>query len=371
MFHRSIVFFVFSVIVSSTVMSGQSLFYVYADQQSGNSTDISSRTQEVSQEDLPTEGKRSSEEKINHPPIANAGEDKIFSEGEVIQLDGSASTDKDNDKLSYLWQQASPRNPVVQLNDKTNPRPSFRAPQISGSEVSLTFLLTVSDGKLTSKDSVHLTIKTSPDNFVESTSKLTQQDNSKQTSTLHQPELKPRNQPQTNNGTASDTAASADETGFSPSAAKNSKPHKLVGTNGDDNLIGTDGVDNIDGKGGNDVIDAKAGNDKVDGGSGNDNIGGGFGNDKLKGGSGNDVLTGGPGKDSFSCGGGKDRVVDYNKAEGDKISSCEVKGPPTPPTTTGTLIITKHVVNDNGVLIKQKTLPFMLQQITLQITLTS
>ena len=62
------------------------------------------------------------------------------------------------------------------------------------------------------------------------------------------------------------------------------------------------------------------------------------------------MFTGGSGKDIFSCGSGQDRVLDYNKTEGDKVITCESIGsqPPPPQENTGTLFVTKHVINDNG-----------------------
>ncbi len=39
----------------------------------------------------------------NIPPVANAGEDKVINLGIALELDGSASSDADGDKLQYKW----------------------------------------------------------------------------------------------------------------------------------------------------------------------------------------------------------------------------------------------------------------------------
>jgi hypothetical protein len=41
----------------------------------------------------------------NQPPIANAGPDQTVNEGEKVTLDGTESTDPNDDIVSYLWEQ--------------------------------------------------------------------------------------------------------------------------------------------------------------------------------------------------------------------------------------------------------------------------
>ena len=87
-------------------------------------------------------------------PVANAGPDQTVSSGAKLTLDGSASADPDSgDTLSYLWEQTG--GTPVALSSTSARKPTFTAP---ASSASLTFKLTVSDGKLSSSDSVLVTV---------------------------------------------------------------------------------------------------------------------------------------------------------------------------------------------------------------------
>jgi hypothetical protein len=96
---------------------------------------------------------------VNRPPAADAGPDQTVNTGTSVTLDGSSSSDPDHDALSYLWAQTG--GPAVSLSSATASKPTFTAP---ASSASLTFKLTVSDGKLSSTDSVSITVvkKTTP-----------------------------------------------------------------------------------------------------------------------------------------------------------------------------------------------------------------
>ena len=79
----------------------------------------------------------------SHPPIADAGPDQIVYEGSEVTLDGSNSTDPDDDIVSYFWEQTAGIS--VSLSDPTAVQPTFNAPSVgSGGEV-LIFQLTVTD----------------------------------------------------------------------------------------------------------------------------------------------------------------------------------------------------------------------------------
>ncbi|QWL78547.1 retention module-containing protein [Aeromonas hydrophila] len=115
----------------------------------------------------------------------------------------------------------------------------------------------------------------------------------------------------------------------------------LFGQGGDDFLFGGAGNDILFGGAGNDTLYGESGNDTLYGGSGNDTLYGGSGDDTLSGGLGNDILIGGLGNDILKGDGGadtftwlqgdtaagsvaKDYVVDFSKAEGDKLDLSDL-----------------------------------------------
>ena len=81
-------------------------------------------------------------ETANSAPVANAGDDKTTKIDEVIYLDGTGSTDADNDELSYSWAFVSkPQDSMAELDNAEVYNPSFIADK-SGDYV---IALTVSD----------------------------------------------------------------------------------------------------------------------------------------------------------------------------------------------------------------------------------
>jgi uncharacterized repeat protein (TIGR01451 family) len=91
---------------------------------------------------------------VNRPPVADAGPDQSVNTSTSVTLDGSGSTDPDlGDTLSYLWQQQS--GTAVTLSSDTAKKPTFTAPNRA---TSLVFKLTVSDGVLTSSDTVAVNV---------------------------------------------------------------------------------------------------------------------------------------------------------------------------------------------------------------------
>lgn len=62
----------------------------------------------------------------NTPPMAHAGPDQTVTFGELVQLDGSGSTDADGDALDFNWGFSSlPSSSVASLSDPEAAKPSF------------------------------------------------------------------------------------------------------------------------------------------------------------------------------------------------------------------------------------------------------
>ncbi len=81
----------------------------------------------------------------NHPPVAATGSIQTVYKRSIVTLDGSPSSDPDQDSLTYAWTQTG--GPSVVLNGATSAKPSFVAPSVSGT---LAFSLVVNDGKVAS-----------------------------------------------------------------------------------------------------------------------------------------------------------------------------------------------------------------------------
>ncbi|WP_334163831.1 FG-GAP-like repeat-containing protein [Phenylobacterium sp.] len=96
----------------------------------------------------------------------------------------------------------------------------------------------------------------------------------------------------------------------------------VVGGKDDDRLSGDDGDDVVYGNLGNDTQFGGDGVDWVRGGQGDDVLDAGAGDDWIAGDRGDDTITGGVGADLFHThgGAGLDRVLDFNRAEGDRVN---------------------------------------------------
>jgi PKD repeat protein len=92
---------------------------------------------------------------VNRPPVADAGSDQVVDAATAVTLRGSG-VDPDADILTYAWTQIT--GPAVGLSDPTAQEPTFTAPTVSGDLV-LAFRLAVSDGSLSTSDTVTVTVR--------------------------------------------------------------------------------------------------------------------------------------------------------------------------------------------------------------------
>ncbi|HMT94757.1 PKD domain-containing protein [uncultured Thiothrix sp.] len=91
----------------------------------------------------------------NRAPIAQAGADQTISLGDVVNLDGSASSDADHDPLSYQWTiTTKPTDSSVVLNFSNQANTSF-IPDKTGSYL---VSLVVNDGSLSATDSLMIKV---------------------------------------------------------------------------------------------------------------------------------------------------------------------------------------------------------------------
>lgn len=94
---------------------------------------------------------------VNHPPVADAGDDQNVAENSLVTLDGSFSYDPDGDSLSFQWVQTG--GPLVELSNAVSPKPTFAAPLVGPAGAALSFTLTVTDGQESSTDAVEVFIE--------------------------------------------------------------------------------------------------------------------------------------------------------------------------------------------------------------------
>ncbi len=80
--------------------------------------------------------------------VADAGPDQTVNAGDLVYLDGSASTVGPGAGITYFWTKwSSVTNPIT-LDDRTAERPSFIAPTENHAQT-VQFVLSVSDGTRT------------------------------------------------------------------------------------------------------------------------------------------------------------------------------------------------------------------------------
>ncbi|MCG3172124.1 MAG: hypothetical protein GMKNLPBB_00269 [Myxococcota bacterium] len=102
-------------------------------------------------------------DKPNRAPVANAGADLQVSEGDDVVLNGTQSSDPDNNPLTYRWTQTG--GPTVTLNAEVPENPTFTAPRVQPGSETLQFQLIVNDGLVDSApDTVQVTVANLPNN---------------------------------------------------------------------------------------------------------------------------------------------------------------------------------------------------------------
>jgi hypothetical protein len=92
----------------------------------------------------------------NASPVAAAGADQTATVGDALVLDGSLSSDPDNDALSYVWTiSEKPSGSVAAIANGTSSSASF-SPDMSGQ---YTIRLTVSDGEKSATDDIIILVE--------------------------------------------------------------------------------------------------------------------------------------------------------------------------------------------------------------------
>jgi hypothetical protein len=95
---------------------------------------------------------------VNDPPEAKAGKDQTIGEGRIVYLDGSASIDPENQIYFYQWSQTNGTKVIIE-ND-TNKKSSFLAPEVGPNGAKLEFnLLVIDHENVESNDTIQITIQ--------------------------------------------------------------------------------------------------------------------------------------------------------------------------------------------------------------------
>ena len=106
----------------------------------------------------------------NDAPTANAGDNQTVTEGAVVTLDGSGSSDPEGETLSYEWTKTS--GPEVTLSSAAAQSPTFTAPTQLVSNAVFKFSLVVTDarGLASPADTVTVTVTKAPELVLSKTS---------------------------------------------------------------------------------------------------------------------------------------------------------------------------------------------------------
>ena len=101
---------------------------------------------------------------------ADAGVDQTVAEGSTVTLDGSGTSDANNDTLQLTWRQTG--GPNVTLSDTHGVQPTFEAPDVD-EPTTITFEVLVNDGEVITTDTVTITVEPQDDFFLSPAPNLT------------------------------------------------------------------------------------------------------------------------------------------------------------------------------------------------------
>jgi PKD repeat protein len=91
------------------------------------------------------------------PPVANAGPDQTVTQRTAVALNGATSNDPDGTIAGVRWVQVA--GPAVTLSGSTTLSPTFEAPRVQQTSITLTFELTVTDNDgVSSSDRVNVNV---------------------------------------------------------------------------------------------------------------------------------------------------------------------------------------------------------------------
>ncbi|MGD9672557.1 MAG: PKD domain-containing protein [Candidatus Nitrosocosmicus sp.] len=94
---------------------------------------------------------------INEKPLADAGPDQTVKSNNIVQLDGSNSTDPNGSPLNYNWIQTSGRE--VSLSDPSTSHPTFTAPKTNEpTKIVFEFIVTNKEGVISAPDDLITTV---------------------------------------------------------------------------------------------------------------------------------------------------------------------------------------------------------------------
>ncbi|MDO8541473.1 MAG: PKD domain-containing protein [Opitutaceae bacterium] len=141
---------------SSTALPGAGL--TMADLSAGNATFIQLQSTQTGFPGTTTmaRGPLLSCVSLNQLPVANAGPDQVVNEGATVQLDASASSDPENNPLTFDWTVASFTGPPITLSSSTVANPTFSA--LDDGVYTLLVVVTDGNGGVASDD-VQVTVK--------------------------------------------------------------------------------------------------------------------------------------------------------------------------------------------------------------------